>query len=111
MRFFAAILTSAAISVGAAGALCAQDSLAPTASNGASGNPAVKSSNHMTNEPLARGHNSFTEAQAKARIEKAGYSSVTDLVLDKEGLWQARASQAGHSVNVALDYKGNVATR
>ena len=57
--------------------------------------------------PLA-GANSFTEAQAKDRIEKAGFTVVTELAKDKDGIWRGKASQGGKSVAVALDFKGNV---
>jgi hypothetical protein len=63
-----------------------------------------------TNNPTApvAGHNSFTEAQAKERIEKAGYSNVTGLKLDDKGIWRSTATKDGKSVTVALDYQGNV---
>ncbi len=57
--------------------------------------------------PVA-GRNSFTEAQAKERIEKAGYSGVTALKLDDKGLWQSNAMKDGKSVSVTLDYQGNI---
>lgn len=54
------------------------------------------------------GANSFTEAQAKERIEKAGYIDVTGLKLDDKGIWQASAVKEGKPAKVALDYQGNV---
>ena len=57
--------------------------------------------------PVA-GANSFTEAQAKERIEEAGYTDVKGLKLDDKGVWQATAMKDGKSVSVALDYQGNV---
>jgi hypothetical protein len=39
-----------------------------------------------TRLPFAAGANSFTEAQAKSRIEKAGYTNVSDLSKDKRAV-------------------------
>jgi len=57
--------------------------------------------------PLS-GANSFTEAQAKDRILAAGFSGVSALTKDENGIWRGTATAAGKSVNVAVDYKGNV---
>ncbi|MDM9644796.1 PepSY domain-containing protein [Rhizobium sp. S163] len=57
--------------------------------------------------PVA-GKNSFTEDQAKSRIEEAGYKDVTDLKLDDQGVWRATASKDGKPGNVSLDFQGNV---
>ncbi|MCA1408442.1 PepSY domain-containing protein [Ensifer sp. IC3342] len=63
-----------------------------------------------SNNPTApvEGANSFTEDQAKERIEEAGYTDVKDLKLDDKGVWRATAMKSGKSVSVALDYQGNV---
>jgi hypothetical protein len=89
----------------------AQGGSSPTTDPAAPANPAVKSANDMTTGALAKGHNSFTKGQAKSRIEKAGYTDVSDLDLDAGGLWQATATRDGQSVHVALDYKGTVAAQ
>lgn len=83
----------------------------PVAHDNAAPNPAMKSPDHMTKAPLAKGANSFTQGEAKSRLEKAGYANVSDLNKDADGLWQASATRHGKPVKVALDYKGNVATR
>jgi hypothetical protein len=57
--------------------------------------------------PLA-GANSFTENQAKDRITAAGFTNVSALTKDDNGIWRGTASRDGKSVNVAVDYKGNV---
>ncbi|MDO6415598.1 hypothetical protein Q4F19_14505 [Sphingomonas sp. BIUV-7] len=71
-------------------------------------NPAVKNATAHTTEMAAKGRNSFTESQARGRIEKAGYANVGKLAKNKNGVWQGMASKDGGKVNVALDYKGNV---
>ncbi len=73
-------------------------------------NPAVKSPAPHTTVMAAKGRNSFTESQAQGRITKAGYTGVSKLVKDPNGVWQGTATKGGAQVNVALDYKGNVTT-
>ena len=68
------------------------------------------SSQSNTQQPPVAGANSFTEAQAKDRIEKAGYANVTGLKKDDQGIWRASAKQGDKQVNVALDFQGNVVT-
>lgn len=57
--------------------------------------------------PIA-GKNSFTEAQAKSRIEAAGYTDVSGLKLDDQGVWRATASKDGKPGQVSLDFQGNI---
>src|SRR5271155_4708677 len=40
----------------------------------------------------AVGANSFTEAQAKSRIANAGYTDISGLVKDKDGIWRGKAN-------------------
>ena len=54
------------------------------------------------------GANSFTEAQARERLEAHGYANVTDLKLDDQQIWRGKAVKNGASVNVAVDYQGNI---
>ena len=56
------------------------------------------------------GSNSFTEAQAKDRVMAAGFGNVSALTKDANGVWRGTASDASKTVNVAVDYKGNVVT-
>jgi len=73
--------------------------------------PAVKSPN--TNNPAAPvpGANSFTEGQAKSKIESQGFTNVSGLRKDDNGIWTGTASKGGNKVNVRLDFQGNVTTR
>ncbi len=54
------------------------------------------------------GANSFTEGQAKSHIEDAGYSNVSGLAKDANGIWRGQAQKDGKNISVALDYQGNV---
>jgi opacity protein-like surface antigen len=71
------------------------------------GNNAVNSDQKNSNAPVA-GRNSFTEGQAKSAIEKAGYSGVTDLKKDDNGVWRGKASKAGSATAISVDFQGNV---
>jgi hypothetical protein len=57
------------------------------------------------------GANSFTEAQAKDRIEDAGFTAVADLVKNDKGIWVGKAAKDSATVDVMLDYQGNVTSK
>ncbi len=57
---------------------------------------------------LEKGANSFTEGQARTRLEGAGLSNVTELQKDDQGIWRGKAMRNGQSVTVGFDYKGNI---
>lgn len=56
----------------------------------------------------ARGRSSFSEGQARRRIESRGFQQVTGLRKDAGGVWRGTAMRDGASVPVWLDYKGNI---
>ena len=56
----------------------------------------------------ATGKNSFTKGQARHRIQKKGYSHVSGLTKDQDGVWRGSAQKDGQQVSVWLDFKGNV---
>jgi putative membrane protein len=82
-------------------ALCFSASFAQTSSTTPSTQPA--------NQRLVSGANSFTEAQAQDRMEKAGFTEVKGLTKDGQGIWRGTAMKSGKQVNVALDFQGNIA--
>ncbi|MDX0485504.1 PepSY domain-containing protein [Sinorhizobium medicae] len=86
----------------------ATSSLAQTTPSSEGDTPAVATPDSQNPTAPVEGANSFTEAQAKDRIEEAGYTDVNGLKLDDQGVWQATAMKDGKSVSVALDYQGNV---
>ncbi|GAU84702.1 PepSY domain-containing protein [Bosea sp. BIWAKO-01] len=59
------------------------------------------------NAPLP-GANSFTEGQAKSRLEANGYTAVSELKKDDNGVWKGKATHGGQAVNVSVDYRGNI---
>jgi len=83
---------------------------APSAapSVGTSANPHENSS-RAGNAGLEPGANSFTEAQARRRIEDHGYTNIGQLHKDQNSIWQAEAMKDGRQVHVAVDFHGNVA--
>jgi len=69
--------------------------------------PATAPKSNDANAPVP-GANSFTEAQAKDRMEKAGFTQVGDLKKDDQGIWRASAKQGDKQVTVTVDFRGNV---
>ncbi|MCA0032157.1 DUF4142 domain-containing protein [Mesorhizobium sp. B263B2A] len=72
------------------------------------GMPAIKSASTPKPPAPVPGANSFTETQAKNHIEDAGYTDVSSLAKDSQGIWRGQAKKDGKSTSVALDYQGNV---
>ena len=70
--------------------------------------PAVKSPSENNPAAPVPGANSFTEGQAKSRIEAAGYSDVSGLTKDANGVWTGSAKKGGQSTTVKVDFQGNV---
>ena len=58
-----------------------------------------------------KGANSFTEGQAKDRVVAAGFTGVSSLAKDGDGIWRGSAMKDGKSVKVAVDFKGNVVSQ
>jgi len=61
-----------------------------------------------TPEATAPAKGTFKESEAKSRIEKQGFSNVTGLRQDPDGVWRGRAMKGGQQLEVALDDLGNV---
>jgi hypothetical protein len=100
MRTYFAIASAVAMMTGAA--------IAQPANRDAN-TPAVNTTNTPSNPgaPVA-GSNSFTEGQAKSRIESNGFANVSELRKDDQGVWRGKAMKDGKSVTVSLDFQGNV---
>ena len=71
---------------------------------------AVQTTNtaHRTGAAPVPGRNSFTMAQASRRIAAAGFTQVTGLKKDNQGIWRGQAQKDGSPTAVSLDYQGNV---
>jgi hypothetical protein len=79
----------------------------PPAKSGPNNNAVNSSGQNNSNAPVA-GRNSFTQGQAKSQIESAGYSNVSGLKKDDNGVWRGKASKGGSSTQVSVDFQGNV---
>ena len=87
------------------GAACAQSN---TPAQAGPQNQAVKGVQENNSAAPVKGANSFTMDQAKSQIEAKGYSGVSKLTKDKDGVWRATAVKDGKTGPVSVDYQGNV---
>ncbi len=60
---------------------------------------------------LENGANSFTEAQARSRLESVGFTNITEFQKDAQGIWRGKAMREGRSVSVGLDYQGTIGSQ
>lgn len=79
----------------------------PAAQPGPNNNAVNSPGQNNSNAPV-EGRNSFTEGQAKSRIEAAGFTEVSGLMKDHAGVWRGKASKGGAVKDVSLDFQGNV---
>ena len=107
-------ILAAALLFGSSGLALAQSTApgnppaAPAVQSGTSSNPNAAST-RSGDTGLQPGANSFTEGQARGRIEDHGYTDVKQLHKDQNSIWQAEAMKDGRRVRVGLDFRGNVA--
>ncbi|MDX2157090.1 MAG: hypothetical protein SFW09_11335 [Hyphomicrobiaceae bacterium] len=131
MRILLALSLAAAL--GTAAAIAQTGSQTQPAPQSDTGNPAVKdpapnSDKNASSPPastgtgtgtsgvatpvpltaLESGSNSFTEGQARSRLQDAGFGNITGLAKDDNGIWRGKAQKGGRTVTVGLDYKGNI---
>jgi hypothetical protein len=99
------LVTGVVLTLAAGGAMAQ----VPPAQNGPQ-NSAINSSDSTNRQVTApvQGHNSFTEGEAKSRIEKRGFTNVGQLTKDADGVWRGQAMKDGGQVDVSVDYQGNV---
>jgi hypothetical protein len=108
-RLLAAAVITVMAGGGLAGGAAAQNA-GPPANHDASTPAVAKSNVNNPGAPVA-GANSFTQSEAKSRIEKAGYTNVSGLTMDKDGIWRGTANNGSATVPVALDFQGNIVPR
>ena len=103
---------AAALTLGLMGA--AQAQTAPDTGVSTSAAPAAVNTSaepSRTTQAPVPGANSFTETQARARIEERGFTGIVDLKKDEKGVWRATAMKDGKSLPVSLDYQGNIVSQ
>jgi len=101
-RFFHAALVLGIVSAGTAFAQT-PTSTSPTP-------PAVSTTSgdsQTTAAPVA-GSNSFTASEAKDRLQSHGYTNVSALMKDGQSIWRGKAVKDGKSVDVSVDFQGNI---
>jgi hypothetical protein len=100
------LTTALALGVLSSGAAFSQTNPKPASPNP----PAVSTSNadSKTSAAPVAGANSFTEAEARKRLEAHGYTDVTQLMKDDKSIWRGKAMKDGKRVGVGLDYQGNI---
>ncbi len=78
--------------------------------NASPAQPAVTTSDadRKTAAAPVPGSNSFTMREARRRIETGGFTQVTALQKDRDGVWRGKAMRNGAAVSVFCDYQGNV---
>jgi hypothetical protein len=71
-------------------------------------NGAINTDANKGESQLSPGHNSFTQDQARGRIQDAGYTDIGTLSQTADGVWTAQAKKDGKTVDVFVDFKGAV---
>lgn len=82
----------------------------PPANDGPNNKAVNSKSENNPGAPVA-GANSFTEGQARSRMESKGFTNLSVLKKDDKGVWRGTAMRGGKSVDVSLDFEGNVVAR
>ena len=77
------------------------------AKDGPNNNAVNTAKENNSNAPVA-GRNSFTEDQAKERVTGAGFTAVSALKKDDQGVWRGTATKNGAQTPVSVDFQGNV---
>jgi hypothetical protein len=99
------ILIAAAVALVSTSAFAADSS---TPAQSGPQNPAVHTDNaNNSNMPVA-GANSFTQGEAMDRIKAKGFTHISTLTKDDQGIWRGTARMHGHTGPVSVDYQGNV---
>ncbi len=81
---------------------------AQTAAQSGPQNPAVKMDTTNNSDIPVKGANSFTMSEAQSRIMDKGYTHVSGMKKDSDGVWRGMASKDGQRVHVSVDFQGNV---
>ena len=77
-----------------------------TAAASGDSNQAVATTSANAPQP-AQGRNSFTEGEARRRLESNGFQGINNLRKDDGGVWRGTGMKDGQTAQVWLDYKGN----
>jgi hypothetical protein len=101
-------MNKASILVAATACLLGSAAFAQTPTQTGPQNPAVKTNDSNNSDMPVKGANSFTQSEAKSRLERQGFTRVSALQKDQAGVWRGTAVKDGKSMQVSVDYQGNV---
>jgi hypothetical protein len=87
----------------------AQNQSVPTMSSSTASAPPVATADGVPGG--VPGANSFTEGQARSRLEDSGFTNVSGLTKDTDGVWRGTAVRDATQVAVGVDFKGNIVTQ
>lgn len=79
-----------------------------TIMNGCAAGAFDQAFNALGRNAALTGSTSYTKSEAHAALERAGFTSISNLRLDSSGIWRADAIQPSKRVSVAFDYHGIV---
>lgn len=103
------VIFAAALTLAAGGAFAQAPTTTTTPpANKSPDTPAVTTQSTPVPARPAAGANSFTMEQARSRIQDSGFTGVSALTKDANGVWRGKASKNGTTHDVSLDYQGNV---
>ena len=71
-------------------------------------NGAINANQNRSTPAPAAGNNSFTEEQARGHLANAGYTDITAMTQDAQGVWHGKAIKDGTASAVSVDYQGSV---
>jgi hypothetical protein len=74
-------------------------------------NNAINATGQNNSDKPLKGANSFTEDQAKRRIQDAGYEGVSEMKKGDDGVWRGKAMRGRSRFEASVDYEGNVSAR
>ena len=100
------ILIAAIASLTAGAAFAQYDAKQPASPPTAQAQPATPAAGAPTTPNAGA---AMTEMQAKARIEAQGFTNVSELKKDAQGMWNAKAMKDGKPVQISLDTRGQIA--
>ena len=100
------ILIAAIASLTAGAAFAQYDAKQPASPPAAQAQPATPAAGAATTQNAGA---AMTEMQAKARIEAQGFTNVSELKKDAQGMWNAKAMKDGKAVQISLNTQGQIA--
>ena len=74
-------------------------------------NSAIKPAGQNNSATPVKGANSFTEEQARKRMQDGGYDAISEMKKGDDGIWRGKGRKSRGQFEVSVDYQGNVSGR